>query len=366
MLQPITTEMRRVVTAPSITVRSGLEVLDTNNVFVEDISDALLGSGSRVERSNYATVHGRCQLSLSQKLDWGKDRVRPYMKLSAPSGSFQVYLGVFLLSIPSERAGTDLRIWDVDGYDLLEVLDQPHGETHYVAAGTGTLDAVTALVNDAGLTFKAAAAGEAPVLPRELVWPLDPDISTLNIVNDLLSLAGYRSVYVGREGTLRSEPYQSPADRGAEWTYDAQGADSIIAVNRELQANYADAPNKWVFVRDDPEGGPVSEGDGIYTVINQSDGPTSIDARGRIITKVEYRSAATQTALEASGKRTVDADKRLAFELPDFHVGVNPLHDHFDVVRIIDDELDFERKCIVRSWELPLDGSDMKLDLRAV
>jgi len=355
-----------VVTAPVVDYAAGLELLDENNALIEDISAWLVPEGSSVELGSYRTIHRTCRLRLSYALDWGIARVRPYMTLTSAAGSFRADLGVFVLSTPSTTSGEDLKTWDVEGYDLLEVLSHPHGATYFVASGVSYLAAVASLCSVQGLTFVGQAAGDAPTLPSDRLWPIDPDTTTLNIINDLLSAAGYGAIYSDASGTLRAAPYQSPADRPVEWTYDADDESTVVGPVRELVADYFEAPNRWVFIVDDPEWGNPTEGAGIYTVINQSDGLTSIDARGRTINRVERREAANQGALESSGNRTIDADKRIALEIPGLTVGPNPLHGHFDVVQVTDAELEFDQKVVVRSWSLPLDGGDMQLDVRAV
>jgi hypothetical protein len=349
---------------------AGLELLDEYNDFVSDISEWLVPSGSSVALGSYQTIHRTCRLTLSKELDWGKARVRPYMTLTSISGTFRANLGVFVLSTPTTTAGETPRTWEVEGYDLLELLNHPYGDTYALVAGAGYLTSVNTLITGnplviGYLTSQISTSGE-PTLPTSRMWPLDPETTTLNIVNDLLTAAGYQAVYASADGAMQSSPYQAPADRAIEWTYSADDARTIVGPMRTLQADFFEAPNHWKFIRDDPEGGAVSEGAGIYTVSNQSDGVTSIDARGRTITRVERLDAATQAALVAQGDRIVATDKRVAIELPSLSVAPNPLHGHFDVVWITDADLGIDQKFVVRSWTLPLDSSDMNLDLRAV
>jgi len=189
----------------------------------------------------------------------------------------------------------------------------------------------------------------------------------LGIINDLLEAIGYRSLWVGPDGYYRSEPYVAPADRGAEWTYSADSATTTVAEDRTSSADYFDTANRWIFVRDDPAASTFpTEGDGIYTVTNQSDGPTSIDQRGRTIPTVVPLDAASQPALVSQGDRIVATSKRLDRRLS-LSVGVNPLHSHFDVVTIIDAQLGLSgAKYVVTDWSMPLTGEDTQLDLKAV
>lgn len=359
-------QVRAIVGASVLEVEAGCDLLDTDNVYVGDISEHLVPGGSQVKRNSYATIHGTCKLGLSTELDWGKDRVRPWMRLTSPSGSFRVDLGVYLLSTPDTTAGEDPRTWQVEGYDLLEVLNHPHGQTFTASAGEAYLDVVTDLVEAFGLEVSLSSKAEGKLLPRDRVWPIDPDTSTLEIVNDLLGAAGYRGIYARWDGVLRSEPYQSPTDRPSEWVYDTADPRTIVGPLRTLTADFFDAANRLVAILDDPEAGEPTEGDGLYTLTNQSDGRTSIDARGRTISRVELLDAADQEALETQADQIFEEEKRVTEELTDLTVGPNPLHWHMDVARVVDPDLFFDRKCLVRSWSLPLDGSDGKVSVRSV
>lgn len=397
-------QVSSLIEAENLQVSAGLELLDADENLIEDISADLVGG--TVDRGNYRSIHGTCRLRISRELAWGSQRVKPYLVLTGPQQPTtealtvvgdvltvggepltvdiadttvraRFNLGVFLLSTPERRAGETPATYDVDGYDKLEILAHPHGTTFSAAAGAAYLTLVADLIAAAGeskvLLDQSAAA---TVLPTARVWPLvrqsDDDgategATTLQIINALLESVGYRSLWVDQDGFYRSEPYRSPAERGAEWTYSADSATTTVAEDRTASADYFATPNRWVFVRNDPAAASFpAEGDGIYTVVNQSDGLTSVDARGRTITRVVPLDASSQASLVKQGDRIVENDKRLDDWLA-LSVSLNPLHGHFDVVSVTDAQLGLTgAKYVVTDWSLPLDGSDMTLDLKAV
>ena len=382
-------QVTALIEADNIEVSAGLELLDSDDTFIDDISADFVGG--TIDRGNYRTIHSTCRLRISRELVWGNQRVKPYLNLTDGDGTTARFdLGVFVLSTPERRAGETPATFDVDGYDKLEILNHPHGTSYEAAAGDAYLTLVEALITGAGESkMLIGQSAVATVLPTTRVWPLvrqstgDDDgqgddapgrsdrpaggATTLQIINALLEAVGYRSLWVDQDGYYRSEPYAAPADRGAEWTYSADSSTTTVAEDRVSSADYFDTPNRWVFVRNDPAASTFpSEGDGIYTVLNQSDGLTSIDARGRTITRVVPLDASSQTALVAQGDQIVDNDKRLDKRLT-LNVSVNPLHGHFDVVSVIDAQLGLvAAKYVVTDWSLPLDGSDMTLDMKAV
>jgi len=349
--------VQAVVRSPSVDPDVACE-LETDDGW-QDITGDLVLSG-RVELGSYRTIHRTCKLSLSRRLEWGKARVRLSMTLTAPEGTFTAPLGVFLLSTPETEAGEDPKTYSVEGYDLLEVLDQPHGATFVAAAGTGYLANARTLIEAAGLSVTFADEQADRLIGAARVWPIDEQTTTLNIINDLLAAVGFRGLNVGPEGTCRSQPYTPLADRGVEWVYDAGVDRTEVGESRTAIFDFFDAPNRLVGVSDDPEAGiaPV-------TLDNVSDGPTSQDGRGRVITTVRRYEAADSAALAAQAGEDFDQLSKVAEEFT-VSVSPNPLHGHMDVVRLVDPDLGVSRRCIVRSWTLPLNGDDAVLDLRAV
>lgn len=357
------TQVTDLIEADALQVDFGADLYDSDETFIEDISGDL--AGGEVERGNFRTIHGTCRLAISKELAWGSQRIKPYMTLSDGTVEARFNLGVFLLSTPERQAGESPATFDVDGFDKLEVLAHPHGSTYSASSGDAYLTLVEDLIAGAGESkVRLDQAESSTTLSSGRVWDLET--TTLTIVNSLLRAVGYRSLWVDQDGYYRSEPYVSPADRGADWDYSADSATTTVGQERTASADFFATPNRWVFVLDDPEASTFpSEGDGIYTVTNQSDGDTSVDARGRTITRVEFLDASSQTSLETQGDRMVESDKRLDRRLA-LNVSPNPLHRHFDIVRVFDAELGVNgRKYVVTDWRLPLDGSDMQLDLKA-
>lgn len=346
------------VAATSVTVDVGCDLWTGDGW--EDITDVLDPSGSSVELGSFRTIHRTCKLRVGRDLEWGDARVRLRMTLTGGGDSFEAPLGVFLLSTPERVAGVHPKTFDVDGYDLLEVLDQPHGETFEVAAGTGYLEAARTLVEAAGLTVVFADEQADRTLTTARVWPLDVQTTTLSIVNDLLAAVGFRGLHMTADGTAQSLPYLAPADRAPEWLYDADDDATTVGAFRTAVQDFFDAPNRLVAVSDDPAN-PV----GPVTLDNVSDGPTSQDARGRVIPTVARFEAADVDGLTAQAEELFAELSNVASEY-ELDVGPNPFHGHMDVVTFRDVDLGVWRRCVVRSWELPLDGSDMRLLLRAV
>lgn len=357
--------LEALIASPHVTFDVGLELVDVDGQVVEDLTEWLVPAGSQVMRDVSAAVHGRCRLTLARELDWGRDRVRPYMTVSDGRRVLRQPLGVYVLATPETVAGEDPPTFTVDGYDLLEVLHHPHGATVVAEAGESYLQVVRELIGPFGVPVSFAAEGEGEVLPSDMVWTLDEAATTLQIVNELLDAAGYRDLWMGPSGTARSEPLLPLQQRGEEWRYVTDGAAVTVGPRRRLTHEFFDTPNRMVFVWDDPDADSWSDMV-VRTLDNVDVGPTSQQARGRVITagpvKLEAANAATFRALT---RERFDQARQVEVEV-EVEVAANPTHWHRDVVRLVDGGLSQDGMFLVAGWSLPLDGSDMQLTLRRV
>lgn len=128
-------QVRDLITGDEVTVTAGLELLDSRNRFVADISDDLVGG--KVSHEGRATVHGGCSLDIQRPLAWGRDRVRVYMTLSNAAVEARFNLGVYVLTTPQDKRGEVPSTFTVQGYDLLQPLQDPIGDTYVVMPEAG-------------------------------------------------------------------------------------------------------------------------------------------------------------------------------------------------------------------------------------
>lgn len=361
--------VRALLTGDEVEIEAGLELVDSAGRVLEDLSEDLVGG--EVVRDNRAVVHGSASLSLSRRLVWGRDRVRPFMRLSNDAVSARFNLGVYVMTTPETVHGEDPETYEVECFDLLHLLQDGPGDTYVLEPPSSGppltyIDAVNQVLTDSGVGAPVRLDGTLQSTPIvvPMVWALTEEpVSWLRIVNDLLAEINYRGLWASPEGVLRSAPYADPATRPEEWTFDTTDQEAVLlSEDRKITEDLFDAPNHWRFVRKGMTTEPV-EGDGVYTVVNDATGSSSIMELGRTRRKVVFLEAADQASLEAQGDRIVSEDRALSRV---FEVEVDPLPiaGHFDVVRLVD-EGRFE-KCQVTSWTLPLDGSRGRWEMEAV
>lgn len=369
-------EVTAVLTGDHLHTDFGAEVLNldltvnTDYGTGGDISADVAGGG--VERQMHNRIHGTCRLDLETELPWGSVLVRPYMLLSSQGVEARFNCGVYMLTTPETRYGTDPIVYSAQGMDRVYLLDREVGEDYTILEGVTYYDALVAVFADAGLTgYLIDGDALDHTLPVDREWPLvgtstDPDqtdspVTWLRIVNDLLAAVNFRGVWADEHGIYRCQAYQAPTDRSPEFTFDADDiAVSIVGEDPVLAADLYKSPNRWVFLWSNrPDGPQAVEGDGMYTVDNVADGPSSQEARGLVWPKVFEYEAASQTVLESLGDRRVADDMRAssAFSVT---TAPFPAAGHFDVFTYTDARTGGTRKVLATSWSFDLDGSDVE------
>ena len=359
-------QVKALITGPSVQVTPGLELLDGNNNFVGDISSTLV-SGT-IERHNLAAIHGTCSLVLEGAVGWGVDRLRPFMTLSNGVISARFNLGVFLIQSPVANQMENPITYSVIGYDLLCFLDVAVGDTYTVTAGTTYFAAIQSIITALNIGSQLYLDGtlQTITLPNDMVWALAPGSKTtwLDIVNDLLAAINYRNLWADENGNFRSTPALLPSLRPVEWVLDTSNpTTNIVLPQRDVSADVYDAHNWWRFVRTPMTVKPI-EGAGIYTVQNTATGRTSQAALGRTIkAPVQYLAASDQTSLVAQGNVVVAADQRVSRT---FTISLDPLPiaGHLDIIQFNDNGS--SDICQTASWVIDLKGAPTQWIMEAV
>jgi hypothetical protein len=345
-------------------VRSGLEVIGLDLNVIEDITDDF--EGGEVSRSGYATLHGSSTLYVARELDWGTALVRPYYRMTGYTPTYgtltaRFNLGAYLTSTPKTQGAESPVTHEVEGYDVLHMLNSPVGEAYTIETGTGYLAAITTILTAQGIVaYFIDQTQSDKILASPKSWAMDDHTTWLNIINDLAASVGYQGVWSDWDGRIRVQPYQAPVDRAVEWVYNDNPAQSMIAPDRSRTFDWFDAPNRWVFFWDkDPTDSPPVVGNGIYVYVNQLAGPTSVAERGRVISaKPEQVTAVDHNALVAYAQRVIDADLRLKTSY-EVRTAPNPLSWHFDKYTLSDGGLGPIADVLGSHWTLPLNGEDM-------
>lgn len=326
-------------------------------------------SGGSVANNALADIKRTAKFTILDRggINYARDRLRPWARLTMPSdgvrrGYVEWPLGVFLLSSPArdlDDVGIVTR--EVDAYDQLVVLRQDKVTDRYaIAAGTAYTTAITTLITSVG-GITALIVPSALTLPAAVEW--EPGTTKLRILNDLLGAINYGSAWFDELGRLICRPYQSPADRAIEYTYDDTTA-SVRTGKAGQTLDLFEVPNKWVGIVSEADR-PVLRSE--YTNVNPAS-PTSTVSRGRTIV------ADPLTELDAADQTTLDAKiARLAFEASQVYEGVKfdtavmPFHSNADVFALKIPGLAIDGKYSEHTWSFDLAvGSTMSHVVRRV
>lgn len=349
-------QVRDLIVGRPPTVVGGCEVIDLVSGEITDISAHLVAHKSSVSRSSGAAIHGTCRLSLAVELPWAQILARPFMTLRRGDLSARFNLGVYELATPVDRADQDPKVFEVEGYDRLARLRWDVGESRSIAAGDGVLAAVAQAISDAqegGLGVLLDGIDDDPLAESEWVWP-PVGTTWRQVVDEPLASIGWEPLWTDWRGRFRSRPWLPLSQRGTEWVYDANEARSIVKPGRAKALDLWDVPNRWRFVRRNPDLAAPTEGDGIVTFLNADVGASSVAARGgKVCTRTQELDAESHAALVEQARRLV-ADSLAVSATVQVATATNPLHWHDDIILFRAGAED--QRYVVADWTLGMAG----------
>jgi hypothetical protein len=369
-----TAQMIALLQADDFHMYAGLDLLDTSDNFVADLTD-YLRPGGQVARDCNADIQGQCSLTISAKLVWGKDRIRPYVLCGAPSlglSNVRFNLGIFVATSPDEILGdveaftnAPMKNYAVTGYDKMYFLSLPIGDSVQIFTGASPLTNIASLISaatnaDPKVVLDQSAAGM--VLQNDLTYPLSGTaVRYIDVINDLLVAINYGPLWVDQDGYYRAGPLVSPANLTAEWTFTVQDIyNNLVADPRTRISDTFAVPNWWRFIQNGGASAPT-EGSGQYTFTDTSGGFTSYPSRGYYVRKIVSLSTVDQTTLVQVAQQQILLDMNVA-ETWDVPSGPLPHSGQFDIVNYTDKDIDGGasfRKCQVQNWTFYLDGTEM-------
>lgn len=346
--------------APVRTTAFRYELLDADNVGQGDLDTV---TGGQVDNNTLADIKRTAKFDVDEtgEVDWLSDRIRPWMRLKMPDGTWLEWpQGVFLLSSPTRRVTAEGRqVRQVEAYSQSVVLhDDKVADRYVVDAGTNYIDAVSTLLTAAGIDQQNLSA-TANVVPVDRSWA--PGTSYLAIIRDLLAAINYRSLSFSPSGAAVAKPYQPPSERAVGYTY-AADQHSLLSPEADVDFDLFGIPNRWVLTVSEPD---TPELTSTYTNDNPAS-PTSTVSRGRTIVRHEKVEAADQAALDAKAQRLAFEASQV-YEAVEVTTALMPHHEDNDVIELDYPAVGARRSYTEHKWTLPLrSGGQMKHTIRRV
>ena len=334
-MQQFTDAEKAILTGVAYSADFGCDVLDDAGNVTDTLDSDLVGC--TVTHAAHAQVHRTVEVDVQRQLDWQHVWLRPWQTVSDADGnSTRAYhLGVFRPEVPELPMGSTPVTWHVLGSDRLSLLLAPICDNRWSEAAAVAQTEIRNVITESGVPGGILAATDtaSAALSTRLAWVLDPGAPTtfLRRINDLAEATGIRGVFMDGDGRFRLEVYRTPDQRAATWLFDlTDTTTNIIAVDRTATTSARNPVNWWRFVAQNWPTYPV-EGNGQYTV--------DLTGGGTRYGKPVSLSAADQASLQAQGDQTVAADQGRTRTV-DYKTGPFPIFEHFDIVDVIDPELD--------------------------
>lgn len=330
------------------------------------IGELLTVTGGNLSWDAYASVKGGGTLDVlddGTPIDWLNTRVRPFVlrtRLGMGTPTVETPLGVFLSAAPStnwDKTGGQRSVEVVDKLSILDT-DVPMDSsglkalTYAVPAGANIVATVKALIDATGEATPAIQPS-TKTLTAPIVW--ERGTTRLKIINDLLEVGQFFSLFCDGQGQYQVVNYVQPTDR--EPLYDlatpySKGDNSLMAPAWKQDRNIYSIPNRYVVVT---VGDGESEGLTATAVNVDPESPYSYAARGRWITQTQVGvDAADQAGLDAYARRQLSAATSVssginvsALYLPDVLINT--------VIRFLNPDAKLDQMCAVIGLDVPLD-----------
>lgn len=285
-------------------------------------SEASLGnldgvSGGSLKWNANADIPGGGNIILverGQEINVSQNRVRVWWDVNGEEWP----LGVYLLAAPSRRYSGHGSSQDLILTDKLSVIrDDVLTQTLQIPAGANLVAAATAQVVATGET-RVAVTSSSAVATNAMTW--SPGTPRLKVVNDLLTAAGYWSLWTDRFGQFCFTPYVEPAARPVAWDFH-EGQAAIHSPSWEYKLSLWDACNTVVLVSQENDNGEVWYAS---AVDNNPASPTSTVSMGRVLNPIveENVEASSLADLQAQATRKLLDNSNVVGRISASHAAV--------------------------------------------
>lgn len=239
--------------------------------------------GGQAEIVTLARLGGSASMNMTrqarQEIDFFSDRVRIEYDPGV-DGLLPWPVGTYMFSSPRETNNI-VRKEEVGLLTKMAVIDEDTlADTYSLDAGTPVIAAVRQLIESTGET-RIAITQSGATTSNAIMF--EAGESKLTVINDLLTSAGYRSLWCDGSGQFRVEPYVEPGNLSVSRVFES-GQASIHKPGWTREQNLTGIPNRVMVIN-----GGTDEEPAIIGIAENNDtaSPFSIPRRGRVITRRE-------------------------------------------------------------------------------
>jgi hypothetical protein len=210
--------------------------------------------GGTISRNSLTALKSSASVGYQGDMDIGNDYLRIYSESSLGGETATVAHGTYIVSTPESEVGERLATGTASLYSLLLLLQRRRlGLPLSIPAGTVAVTRAKEMAQEVGLRVLASMSTAA--LTSDKAY--DSNMTWLEVVNDLLEFAGFRSVTVDGMGNARMDAIRDLSAVAPSVEF-RSGAGSVHApiVRRTLDA--FDVPNRLTVVCSRPDQPPIA------------------------------------------------------------------------------------------------------------
>lgn len=242
--------------------------------------------------------------------------------------SIESVVGTFLFTTPSQNINPSCKQIDVTCYSTLWLLEINKTTSRLmVGKGTNVVNEITRIMGllGFGVALDITLSDKTTSVQHEF------EIGTpyLTIINTLLGVINYTSLYVNAMGDYVARPYILPSEREINIRYDETDPLAQIECDLTSEFDYFDVPNVFVRYVNNPEATDLIA---VYKNENPSS-PTSILYRPTNVHSEEVQDCSDmQTLYDMCKRACMSATNK--YHTIKFSSSINPKHSYMDCVYI--------------------------------
>lgn len=300
-----------------------LNCVDSASVFYDSTSELKQSANITVALSDRETFNINDKLQIIHCLD-----------------NVETVVGTFLMSTPREIVHTHYRELNIDCFSTLWLLSvNKLVNRKIVPRGTQVTSEIRRLINELGYTIDIEDSTQSTSIDLEF----DIGTSYLNLVNDLLGVINYSTLFVLNNGNFSAKKYVEPIERIVEIMYNDSEEDTNIISIYNNSIDFFDVPN--IFVRyvnsPDVQLKAVFENNNIQNIFSTANRPPNVNVK-------EVRDVSDIQTLYDIAKRDCikEGNKHATIEI---QTSINPKHLYNNCVGLMFNGIN--DKYVERSWK---------------
>lgn len=282
----------------------------------------------------------------SAEVNWLGDELQVEMVINGTVHPLGIFLPATVQT--SEHVnGTDAKSLHVEAYDRCWRVKTTCPVQVFFASGVQYLNAIQALLTNAGLSLISAGDSAAEFTEARADWEIGT--STLTIVNELLSEINYNPLWFDQSGVAILEPISVPSAENIDHVLDAAAPDTLVLPGYTSQIDIFSTPNVFIAVCNNADKDAAM----VATSENTNpQSPLSIARRGRRIVSVfNVNNIASQDELQAYADQLRNKSM-IAGETITVRTGLLPGFGVNDVTALsYGDRFDI---CLEKAWSMEL------------